>query len=895
MSETAKVRLVRCPKCGNLLPEVTDFSVYQCGGCGAVLRAKNKGLELDTFSEKSDEERIGSTVEKLSDRYEKIMDISERRMIDKSDGSESDVRSNTSSSSQAERRRILRDGAENNRTNLAKKEENEVDVIRDKSLDELEQTNFSQGFEDLEMYHEDESLLRRAGRVVEGRSGEKSETEGSWRAHRMDVKVMSHMKDGLPTIRSRSSYDYGNPAGRRSDEHDFNNVGDDRAELLRKLDELKEQLSRSGNLMDKGKEKVPVDRRMGHPDPYASENWYPDASLEMNAVPMQNSYPGTQLKRQPFQNQYPEPPRLMHRQELGGNDFYPPRYAPSRVQGYGDPSRSQMHRRGPHQAPAPYPISSSHNAYMSRPYPDDGLVCMDTVEPYPRNFSRHHPSCSCYQCRSKRQVSTPILPTAYGDKYSDVPNDRIFNHHDHVGPFASRDYYQRTSNPPPIRSYNAQSHARWPSDVNCEVDGFVPRRPPKVHLTSGGQLCRPIAGGAPFLMCYNCFELLLLPKKILTKNSDRKKISCGSCSTVIVFAVSSKNLVVSLDVEAKGNPVKVDSKRDVLSSHGDAHPNQSRTTFSSDDYDNSGYDFYSMDSQGRANRSNEIKNHHSTSTYTSEAEEDIESLTAAKKVTSSAPPLAGSSLQEYFEYSNKHHVANPTGEGNRSGRSENEQVLPNKTTPRQISRKESLATEIDLSSNEYCNTGTTTDSGEASRDGDHLKVGRAAESFFAGIIKKSFKDSNSSNETFEQEKASVTVNGHLIPHRLIKKAEKIAGPIHPGHYWYDIRAGFWGAMGGPCLGIIPPFIEEFNYPLPDNCAGGNTHIFVNGRELNQKDLKLLASRGLPTERDRSYIVEISGRVLDEDTGEELEGLGKLAPTVERVKHGFGMRAPKAVA
>lgn len=39
MSEAAgKVRLVRCPKCENLLPELTDYSVYQCGGCGTVLR-----------------------------------------------------------------------------------------------------------------------------------------------------------------------------------------------------------------------------------------------------------------------------------------------------------------------------------------------------------------------------------------------------------------------------------------------------------------------------------------------------------------------------------------------------------------------------------------------------------------------------------------------------------------------------------------------------------------------------------------------------------------------------------------------------------------------------------------------------------------------------------------
>lgn len=38
MSDSAKVRLVRCPKCQNLLPELADYSVYQCGGCGAVLR-----------------------------------------------------------------------------------------------------------------------------------------------------------------------------------------------------------------------------------------------------------------------------------------------------------------------------------------------------------------------------------------------------------------------------------------------------------------------------------------------------------------------------------------------------------------------------------------------------------------------------------------------------------------------------------------------------------------------------------------------------------------------------------------------------------------------------------------------------------------------------------------
>jgi len=76
---------------------------------------------------------------------------------------------------------------------------------------------------------------------------------------------------------------------------------------------------------------------------------------------------------------------------------------------------------------------------------------------------------------------------------------------------------------------------------------------------------------------------------------------------------------------------------------------------------------------------------------------------------------------------------------------------------------------------------------------------------------------------------------------------------------------------------VQPFIEEFNHPLPYNCSDGNTDVYVNGRELHQNDLDLLVGKGLPNDRDRFYIIEISGRVLDGDTGEELHSLGRLAP------------------
>ncbi|CAN7086092.1 unnamed protein product [Brassica oleracea var. botrytis] len=63
-----------------------------------------------------------------------------------------------------------------------------------------------------------------------------------------------------------------------------------------------------------------------------------------------------------------------------------------------------------------------------------------------------------------------------------------------------------------------------------------------------------------------------------------------------------------------------------------------------------------------------------------------------------------------------------------------------------------------------------------------------------------------------------------------------------------------------------------------SCAAGNTEACVNGRELHKRDLELLAGRGLPRDKNRSYILDISGRILDGESGEELKSLGKLAPT-----------------
>ncbi|CAM0881750.1 unnamed protein product [Alopecurus aequalis] len=195
-------------------------------------------------------------------------------------------------------------------------------------------------------------------------------------------------------------------------------------------------------------------------------------------------------------------------------------------------------------------------------------------------------------------------------------------------------------------------------------------------------------------------------------------------------------------------------------------------------------------------------------------------------------------------------------------------------------------TESGSSVNGRTNSGFSRGSSEAGLDEDQSSTGKSGDSsFFAGFLKKGFKFNQS------MDNVKVSINGHPISERALKKAEKKAGPVEPGSYWYDCRAGFWGIMGRECIGIIPPFIREFNYPMARNCAGGDTDVIVNGRELHQRDLDLLVGRGLPRISGKSYTIEISGNITDEG-GTKLRSLGKLAPTIEKLKRGFGMHVPE---
>ncbi|XP_028096829.1 protein ENHANCED DISEASE RESISTANCE 4-like [Camellia sinensis] len=185
MSDQSKVRLVRCPKCENLLPELADYSVYQCGGCGAVLRAKNKNVEADTLSEKSEEERVEGVSVKFSEKSDNLK-FSEKGMMDLSDGSENGVKSSGISSRRTHKRMVL---------------SNDLEV--NEKIDESSNAEMSKQFEESKPPNGIAFRSRRSERVSDWRSGEGGGSEGFWRNPRRDVEA------GPSNYHFRSSYGYG--------------------------------------------------------------------------------------------------------------------------------------------------------------------------------------------------------------------------------------------------------------------------------------------------------------------------------------------------------------------------------------------------------------------------------------------------------------------------------------------------------------------------------------------------------------------------------------------------------------------------------------------------------------------------------------------------------------
>lgn len=510
-------------------------------------------------------------------------------------------------------------------------------------------------------------------------------------------------------------------------------IEQDRAGLVRKLDKLKEQLLQ------------PKERQI------------PSSSPGFEKAPLRFPSSEKHVADPSYYHQYrePEPPRLYNNNPDVSLDG--PMHNPAHVPAYGDTLRFRMHERT---------LQPSHPHYSRQYIGNSGHDLFDT---HPRNERLHQSTCSCFHCYDPyHRASGSVFPPS---GLPDVLHNAGFYPHERSIGFGSSLHSPRTFIPSPgSTSRGPQLNGRCRGESrDAQMNDISRVRPPKAVSSSGGsRLIHPLAGGAPFITCKNCLKLLKLPDKTDSATRKQQRLRCGNCSSLIDFSFVDKKLVLSTD-PTSARKAETQSKLHWVTA----------ANFSSDENDNAAYKFHSMDTRPgdvstgpalNSDKAQEMQIAEFTSPNMSEDELSSDSPTA-RTLT---PDLH---LHKDFDHSSIN-VRDRSGPRNQSSRSEQDRVTLSKTAMRQNSMKEaSVAIEMDV--NDYShNSGVSQDS--ANDYGEDQ--GRTKKGGFASIVKNSFKDLKKSIQN--DGRSDVSINGHHVAERLLKMAEKQAGPIRPGNYWY---------------------------------------------------------------------------------------------------------------
>lgn len=89
---------------------------------------------------------------------------------------------------------------------------------------------------------------------------------------------------------------------------------------------------------------------------------------------------------------------------------------------------------------------------------------------------------------------------------------------------------------------------------------------------------------------------------------------------------------------------------------------------------------------------------------------------------------------------------------------------------------------------------------------------------------------------------NIYVNGVKLSRETIHSLEAYYGVrMQSGRFWYDKVSGLWGFEGGPSMGQIMPELN-IGGSLKPHASGGNTGVFLNGRELHPLEVRYLLSK-----------------------------------------------------
>lgn len=140
---------------------------------------------------------------------------------------------------------------------------------------------------------------------------------------------------------------------------------------------------------------------------------------------------------------------------------------------------------------------------------------------------RNHTNCSCSSVYSEELQQANVHYS--GGQCRAYPDHVCYSLYSSGPSSPERHLHSRY----PMRSCELCTVSRDHTDRVNNVES-LPRRERRQSVK---RHCRPIAGGAPFIACYNCCTLLYLPADSFLSSKGCHKLQCGSCSKVLMFSL----------------------------------------------------------------------------------------------------------------------------------------------------------------------------------------------------------------------------------------------------------------------------------------------------------------------------------------------------------------------
>ncbi|KAL3653380.1 hypothetical protein CASFOL_003061 [Castilleja foliolosa] len=138
-----------------------------------------------------------------------------------------------------------------------------------------------------------------------------------------------------------------------------------------------------------------------------------------------------------------------------------------------------------------------------------------------------HVSCSCLHCRTQNWHNSAQLPPHPANRKNGP-----------YGSCADLGPQQYASFEASLRGYRTEPNNKRYNDE------IIKRARLKEKYFAGKRHVRPVAGGAPMVVCYHCSELLHMPADFLLLNRKYHRLMCDGCKMVLRFSVQKGTNIV---------------------------------------------------------------------------------------------------------------------------------------------------------------------------------------------------------------------------------------------------------------------------------------------------------------------------------------------------------------